>query len=58
MEKEQIYENLQELLFSVLRNWQDCQEEEVSLAALPAQGGSGGTHVAALSVPSGLAAEQ
>ena len=45
MEKGQIYENLHELLFSVLRNWQDCQEEEVSLAALPTQDGSGGTHV-------------
>ncbi|XP_042750885.1 maestro heat-like repeat-containing protein family member 2A, partial [Lagopus leucura] len=28
MEKEQIYENLRELLFSVVWNWQDCQEEK------------------------------
>ncbi|XP_019467275.1 maestro heat-like repeat-containing protein family member 2A, partial [Meleagris gallopavo] len=36
MEKEQIYENLHELLFSVLRNWQDCQEEEDKQAVLGA----------------------
>ena len=45
MEKEQIYENLHELLFCVVWNWQDCQEEEVSIAALPAQDGSRKTHV-------------
>ena len=45
MEKEQIYENLHELLFCVVWNWQDCQEEEVSTAAFLAKDGSGGTHV-------------
>ncbi|XP_031413031.1 maestro heat-like repeat-containing protein family member 2A [Meleagris gallopavo] len=45
MEKERIYENIHELLFCVVWNWQDCQEEEVSIAALPAQDGSRGTHV-------------
>ncbi|XP_010724801.2 maestro heat-like repeat-containing protein family member 2B [Meleagris gallopavo] len=36
MEKGQIYENLHELLFSVLRNWQDCQEEKDREAVLGA----------------------
>ncbi|XP_019477634.1 maestro heat-like repeat-containing protein family member 2A [Meleagris gallopavo] len=35
-EKEQIYENLDELFFSVVRNWQDCQEEEDKQAVLGA----------------------
>ncbi|XP_031451888.1 maestro heat-like repeat-containing protein family member 2B [Phasianus colchicus] len=36
MEKEQIYENIHELLFSVVQNWQDCQEEEDKQAVLGA----------------------
>uniref|UniRef100_A0A803YNE8 Maestro heat like repeat family member 1 n=2 Tax=Meleagris gallopavo TaxID=9103 RepID=A0A803YNE8_MELGA len=36
MEKEQIIENLHELLFSMLRNWQDCQEEKDKQAILGA----------------------
>ncbi|XP_042665272.1 maestro heat-like repeat-containing protein family member 2B [Centrocercus urophasianus] len=36
MEKEQIYENLRELLFSVMWNWQDCQEEQDKQAVLGA----------------------
>ncbi|XP_042747667.1 maestro heat-like repeat-containing protein family member 2B, partial [Lagopus leucura] len=36
MEKEQIYENLHELLFSVMWNWQDCQEEKDKQAVLGA----------------------
>ncbi|XP_019467987.1 maestro heat-like repeat-containing protein family member 2B [Meleagris gallopavo] len=36
MEKEQIYENLHELLFCVVWNWQDCQEEEDKQAVLGA----------------------
>ncbi|XP_031455226.1 maestro heat-like repeat-containing protein family member 2B, partial [Phasianus colchicus] len=35
-EKEQIYENLHQLFFSVVRNWQDCQEEEDKQAVLGA----------------------
>ncbi|XP_031450413.1 maestro heat-like repeat-containing protein family member 2A, partial [Phasianus colchicus] len=35
-EKEQIYENLDELFFSVVRNWQDCKEEEDKQAVLGA----------------------
>ncbi|XP_010725020.2 maestro heat-like repeat-containing protein family member 2B [Meleagris gallopavo] len=34
--KEQIYENLHELLFSVVKNWQDCQEEEDKQAVVGA----------------------
>ena len=40
VQKEQIYENLHLLFFSVLTNWQDCKEEEVRTAAFPAQDGS------------------
>ncbi|XP_048810788.1 maestro heat-like repeat-containing protein family member 2B [Lagopus muta] len=36
MEKEQICENLHELLFSVVWNWQDCQEEQDKQAVLGA----------------------
>ncbi|XP_031451970.1 maestro heat-like repeat-containing protein family member 2B [Phasianus colchicus] len=36
MEKEQIYENLHKLLFSVVQNWQDCQEEKDKQAVLGA----------------------
>ncbi|XP_031451981.1 maestro heat-like repeat-containing protein family member 2B [Phasianus colchicus] len=36
MEKEQIYENLHQLFFSVVRNWQDCQEEKDKKAVLRA----------------------
>ncbi|XP_031451887.1 LOW QUALITY PROTEIN: maestro heat-like repeat-containing protein family member 2B, partial [Phasianus colchicus] len=36
MEKEQIYENIHELLFSVVQNWQDCQEEEDKQAVVGA----------------------
>uniref|UniRef100_G1NP73 Uncharacterized protein n=1 Tax=Meleagris gallopavo TaxID=9103 RepID=G1NP73_MELGA len=35
-EKDQIYENLHQLFFSVVRNWQDCQEEEDKQAVLGA----------------------
>ena len=42
MEKKQICENLHQLFCSVLRNWQDCQEEKVSIAAFHAWNGSGG----------------
>ncbi len=45
MEMEQIYKNLSQLFFSVLRNWQDCKEEKVSTAAVPARDGSGDTRV-------------
>ena len=41
VEIEQIYKSLYQLLCSVLRNWQDCQEEKVSTAAFPAWDGSG-----------------
>ena len=44
-EMEQIYQNLSQLFFSVLRNWQDCKEEKVSTAAFPARDGSGDTRV-------------
>ena len=44
-EIEQIYKNLSQLFCSVLRNWQDCQEEEVSTAAFPARDGSGDIRV-------------
>ena len=45
MEIEQIHQNLSQLFFSVLRNWQDCKEEKVSSAAFPARDGSGDTRV-------------
>ncbi|XP_042750575.1 maestro heat-like repeat-containing protein family member 2B, partial [Lagopus leucura] len=35
-EKEQMYENLHELFFSVVSNWQDCKEEEDRQAVLGA----------------------
>ena len=47
MEKEQIYENLHQLFFSVVRNWQDCQEEKMSTAAFPAQDDNRGGAAAA-----------
>ena len=45
IEIEKIYKNLSQLFCSVLRNWQDCQEEEVSTAAFPARDGSGDIRV-------------
>ena len=45
MEIEQIYQNLSQLFFSVLRNWQDCKEEKVSSAVFPARDGSGDIRV-------------
>ena len=45
MEIEQIYQNLSQLFFSVLRNWQDCKEEKVSSAAFLARDGSGDIRV-------------
>ncbi|XP_021243761.1 maestro heat-like repeat-containing protein family member 2A [Numida meleagris] len=43
-EKERIYENLYQLLCSVVRNWQGCEEEQVSTAAVPSRDGSGDIH--------------
>ncbi|XP_021254270.1 maestro heat-like repeat-containing protein family member 2A [Numida meleagris] len=36
-EKERIFENLYQLLCSVVRNWQGCEEEQVSAAAVPSR---------------------